>query len=151
MSAGVKIRPACSSDASALAGLSGQLGYPATEAEVSGRLGELMRHEGQAVFVAEEADGAVTGWVHAAVYRSLGGDPEGEIVGLVVDQARRGQGFGQRLMRAAEEWARGRGLRAMRLRSRVHRIEAHRFYERLGYGRLKEQIVLRKELSPERR
>ncbi len=151
MSALTHVRKAVASDAPALAGLSGQLGYPTDATALATRVRELRRHKEQCVFVAEAPPGLVIGWVQVAVHHSLMADAEGEIVGLVVDAAQRGRGVGRRLMEAAEGWISGRGLTAVRLRSRVQRVEAHRFYERLGYARIKEQIVLRKELPLERR
>lgn len=151
MGAGIQVRGAVEGDAATLAGLSGQLGYPTTTTALAPRLSALLRHPEQGVFVAEAPDGAVIGWIQVAVHHSLGADDEAEIVGLVVDAAHRAQGVGRRLMEAAEDWTSGRGLTAVRLRSRVQRAGAHRFYERLGYARLKEQVVLRKELPPVKR
>jgi GNAT superfamily N-acetyltransferase len=71
---------------------------------------------------------------------------QAEIGGLVVGESHRGQGVGQLLMQQAEEWARARGCRAVYLRTNVIRTDAHRFYERLGYTRIKTQHAFRKNL-----
>jgi GNAT superfamily N-acetyltransferase len=69
-----------------------------------------------------------------------------EIFGLVVAQGRRASGVGRRLVEAVEQWARGRGLTDISVRSNVVRPESHSFYERIGYPRLKTQHVYRKRL-----
>jgi GNAT superfamily N-acetyltransferase len=51
-------------------------------------------------------------------------------------------------MEAAERWAIARGHRVLRLRSRVQREGAHRFYERLGYRIAKTSHTFQKQLSP---
>ncbi len=70
-----------------------------------------------------------------------------EIRGLVVDESRRGAGLGRGLMEHAEEWARGRGVRVIRLRSNVVRGGAHAFYARLGYSLVKTQHIFSKKLT----
>ena len=52
----------------------------------------------------------------------------------------------RRLMEEAEQWARDKGCRSVRLRSNVVRAEAHAFYERLGYSVFKTQKNYRKML-----
>jgi len=51
------------------------------------------------------------------------------------------------LVEAAEEWAVMRGLDVMSLRSNFLRVEAHAFYEHLGYKVVKTQNAFRKRLS----
>ena len=70
-----------------------------------------------------------------------------EIAGLVVDEERRGAGIGASLVASAADWARARGCRALRVRTNVIRERALRFYEREGFGRLKQQHVLEKPLE----
>jgi GNAT superfamily N-acetyltransferase len=48
------------------------------------------------------------------------------------------------LVAACEAWARRCGLTRIRVRSRVARKDAHRFYEGLGFERSKEQVVFDK-------
>ena len=61
-------------------------------------------------------------------------------------RARR-SGAGRRLIAAAEDWTRARGLRELFLRSSVDRTEAHVFYPALGFERSKTQHVYRKSLA----
>jgi GNAT superfamily N-acetyltransferase len=148
-----QIRPAASRDASALADLSGQLGYPSPHAQVERRLREILADSGHAVFVAENspargADSALAGWVHVYIERTLESDCTAELGGLVVEESRRGFGVGRLLMERAERWAQGAGCSTVTVRSNVVRTGAHAFYRRLGYRLVKNQRVFRKRLEP---
>jgi hypothetical protein len=50
------------------------------------------------------------------------------------------------LVERAAVWAREQGLARLRVRSRSERRDAHRFYERLGFRRSKQQQVLDRAL-----
>jgi GNAT superfamily N-acetyltransferase len=74
----------------------------------------------------------------ASVYadiQSLGFGPKCWLQDMVVDKERRSMGIGGLLMAAAEDWARARGLTHIELSSNSARVDAHRFYERQGFGR----------------
>ncbi|TKT79198.1 GNAT family N-acetyltransferase [Aquamicrobium sp. LC103] len=47
----------------------------------------------------------------------------------------RGRGIGERMIRFAIEKARGEGVRLVQLMSNNARVDAHRFYERLGFAK----------------
>jgi GNAT superfamily N-acetyltransferase len=143
----ITVRPARLEDTEALTKLAGQLGYPSTVEQVRRRFQILAeKSDENAVFVAE-ADGKILGWVHAHLYNLLVDDPEIEIGGLVVDKSVRGQGIGERLMRAAEAWTLEKGCSSVYLRSNVIRTRAHEFYKRLGYNTIKSQYAFRKVLK----
>ena len=57
----------------------------------------------------------------------------GKITALVVAEAWQRQGVGALLVAAAETWATARGARRFEVVSGNQRLEAHRFYLRLGY------------------
>jgi GNAT superfamily N-acetyltransferase len=84
--------------------------------------------------------------MHLRALHPITRDACAEIAGLVVDEPRRGRGIGTRLMAAAEEWARNRGLGALRLRSNVIRDEAHAFYRRQGFASSKTSLLFTKTL-----
>jgi len=141
------IRAARNTDADAIAALCGELGYPATRAQVVTRLAAIRARGDADVIVADGPSGSVVGWLHVGTGASLTGDGDGEILGLVVADGARGDGIGARLVAAAEDWACARGCRRMRVRSRVERGRAHRFYERAGYARAKTQAVFDKGIG----
>ena len=143
----VSTRPAGLSDATRLCELSGQLGYPVWEAELSRRLAHLLDRSDHYLLLAEAASGQVVGWIHGAEQWILESEPNCEILGLVVDQNFRSQGVGRTLVAAVEAWAAARGLTSIRVRSNVARAESHPFYERLGFSRIKSQHVYRKSLG----
>ena len=138
---GVVIRRAQSSDAPSLAALSDQLGYPVTVEQMASRLEAVLPDASCAVLVAEDEDGAVAAWVHVRAERGIESEPFAEIRGLVVDERRRGEGIGKRLVTEAVQWAGGRGLAKVRVRCNVLREGAHRFYERQGFALAKTQAV----------
>ena len=143
----IKIRKARRGDAERIAQLSGELGYPASAAQIALRLRQLTPVSKHAVFVAEspEAD-TVVGWVHVSVSHLLESDVRAEVNGLIVAEGERSAGAGARLLEAAEAWAVRRGCRGMNVRSNVIRERAHKFYERQGYEHYKTQKAFRKPL-----
>jgi GNAT superfamily N-acetyltransferase len=144
----IKIRKARRGDAERLAQLVGELGYPATAAQIAVRLRQLTPVSKHAVFVAEspEADTGVVGWVHVSVSHLLESDVRAEVNGLIIADGQRSAGAGAKLLEAAEAWARRRGCRGMNVRSNVIRERAHKFYERQGYEHYKTQKAFRKPL-----
>jgi GNAT superfamily N-acetyltransferase len=144
-SSSFQIRAANPADATALARLATQLGYPSSQEQVQHRLVPLSGNPEHAVRVAVR-DGQVVGWVHAFVCRLVESDPYAEIGGLVVNEPCRGEGAGRLLLRRVEQWAREKGCQAVSLRCNVLREKTHVFYEGLGYARIKTQHTFRKEL-----
>jgi GNAT superfamily N-acetyltransferase len=146
--ASIRIRKARRGDAERIAQLSGELGYPATTAQVVIRLRQLTPASKHGVFVAESADCSIglVGWVHVSVCHLLENDTRAEVNGLIVAEGQRGAGAGAKLLETAEEWARRRGCHAMNVRSNVIRERAHKFYEGQGYEHYKTQKAFRKPL-----
>ena len=143
----VTIRKATLSDKDSIAELVGQLGYPSSPEEVQVRLDTIHADDDQVVYVAETEGGDIVGWVHVfGAYRLLA-EPFVEIGGLIVAEGQRGSGVGKALLAAAEAWAQDHGFNSIRVRSNVIREGAPRFYERLGYHRVKQQNVFYKALN----
>jgi GNAT superfamily N-acetyltransferase len=142
----LKIRRATSADAPRLAALAGQLGYPATAAQIRERLRRIQPASQNAVFVADSAKDGVVGWLHVSRESLLECDVRAEVNGLVVAEGQRSLGAGARLLAAAEDWARKHGCKSMSVRSNVIRDRAHQFYERNGYEHYKTQKSFRKPL-----
>ncbi len=142
----LKIRRARASDAPQLAALTGQLGYPATTAQIRKRLQGIQPASQNAVFVADSVKDGVIGWLHVSRDVLLEGEIRAEVNGLVVAEGQRSLGAGARLLAAAEDWARKHGCKNMSVRSNVIRERAHKFYERNGYEHYKTQKSFRKPL-----
>ena len=140
----VKIRRARKSDAQRIAELCGQLGYPATVAQIAQRLRRIKPASQHAVLVAESPKGKVIGWLHVSVEPLLEVELRAEVNGLVVADEERSRGAGALLLQSAEEWARGHGCKNMSVRSNVVRERAHQFYLRNGYEHYKTQKTFRK-------
>jgi N-acetylglutamate synthase-like GNAT family acetyltransferase len=142
----VVIREASLGDAARIAELSGQLSYPTKQADVERRMRALPQDGSHAVFIAEDGGGRVVGWAHVYALHFVGSELRAEVAGLVVDESCRRGGVGIALMARVEEWAREKSLPAVTLRSNVIREPAHKFYEKLGYTRIKTQHAFRKVL-----
>ena len=142
------IRLMTAGDASAVAGLSAQLGYPVSAETIAKRFALISRSSDHGFFVAE-AGGEVTGWVHVYGVRLLESPSFfAEIGGLVVDGKARRQGIGRALVAWAELWAAKHGFPEVRLRSGLHRTEAHQFYQSLGYELIKTSHLFRRAVEP---
>jgi len=141
------IRPMTRADAPAVASLSTQLSYDHTPTSlIAERLGSFAPDHG--CYVAEQG-GAVVGWVEVfGVHMLISARFFAEIGGLVVDMGARRQGVGRSLMVQAEAWAQGHGYSEVRLRSGLHRAEAHEFYQSVGYELAKTSHMFRKVLTP---
>ena len=142
----LKIRRAKTSDAPQLAALTGQLGYPATAAQIRKRLQGIKPASQNAVFVAHSKNVGVIGWLHVSRDALLESEIRAEVNGLVVAEGRRNLGAGAQLLAAAEDWARKHGCKTMSVRSNVIRERAHKFYKRNGYEHYKTQKSFRKPL-----
>lgn len=111
----------------ALARLLPQLspGRPApTRAEVEALVGS------QALLVAREV-GEIVGTLTLVLYRTT--RLSARIEDVVVDEAARGRGLGDALMREALRLARAAGAVRVELNSRPERAAANRLYRRLGF------------------
>jgi GNAT superfamily N-acetyltransferase len=125
------IRDAQAADATAIADLLGQLGYPTELAGVKARLERLVI-VGDRVVVAELA-GVVVGLAHLHVFPTIELDrPAAKLGALVVSEAHRRQGIGRALIEAVENEARLRGSGVFFLTTAERRDDTHRFYESLG-------------------
>jgi GNAT superfamily N-acetyltransferase len=143
----VEIRRARLSDATAVAELSGQLGYPTPEREMTARLAHLIRHPRfGAVLIAESSGGNIIGWLHVSATPLLEVEPRAEVNGLIIAEGQRSSGCGAKLLQAAEAWAKAKGCTSMSVRSNVVRDRAHSFYLRNGYEHYKTQKAFRKAL-----
>lgn len=129
------IRAAEKSDAAALAGLMGELGYETSTSEMQMRLEKIAGDERYRTFVAVE-EGIVRGMIATFSYYTLEhNDLGGRILALVVTKDSQRSGVGRRLIQAAERDFEQRTIRRIAVNTRFERNEAHEFYESLGYSR----------------
>jgi (aminoalkyl)phosphonate N-acetyltransferase len=96
------------------------------------------------VAFAAVVDGQIVGWIDAAMERHLQSQASAVIGGLVVREDTRGWGVGRRLCLEVEEWARSKSVPIVRVRSQIKREDAHRFYLRDGYRKVKTSFVFEK-------
>ncbi len=143
----VLVRVISHEDAAAVAELSRQLGYEVSVERVAEQIGSLSsRSASQVAFVAcVETD--VVGWIEAAITHHLQSTPYSLIGGLVVREGMRNMGVGKRLCVEVEQWSREKGIAVVRVTSRSSREDAHRFYLRDGYERIKTSAVFEKVLA----
>lgn len=138
------IRRAVLSDSAELARLTAQLGYPASEPVIRARLMRMIDSPADRLLVAADARGNLAGWIHGFLSQLLESDFRVEIGGLLVDEKRRRNGVGRRLVRALDDWAVERGAAELSVRCREERAESHKFYESLLFRHTKTQRVFRK-------
>jgi GNAT superfamily N-acetyltransferase len=128
----IQVRDAVPEDASAIVDLLGELGYPASAAEIPVRLGAVAEVPGR-VLVAEDA-GAVIGLASVTRLTLLHrAGPVALLSALVVHARRRGEGVGRALVAVAERQAAAWGCETLELTSRDERHRTHRFYVGLGF------------------
>ena len=129
----VAIRVANLDDASAIAHLMSQLGYPTSTDEMTARLKNILAATSYMTFVAEihqEVVGVIgisIGFAYEAnaVY--------GRLLALSIDETYRRQGIGAALVEQAENWLKEHDVDSVVVSSRKQRHEAHSFYKRLDY------------------
>jgi GNAT superfamily N-acetyltransferase len=129
----VAIRPAETADAAALAELMTQLGYPTRTSEMEMRMEAICADKNYTTFVAV-SEGQVCGMIGTRIsYSFEHNSAGGAILALVVSEKVRGHGVGHGLIAAAENDFVQRNIRRVAVYTHFRRLEAHEFYEKLGY------------------
>lgn len=134
------VRQATPLDSGAIAALTTELGFAATADEIAARLPRL-RDAGELPFVADDAGdvvGCLTWHVTPVLHRPA---PVGRITMLIVTARARGRGAGAALVAAAEARLVQRGCGTIEVTSNRKLVDAHRFYEHLGYERTSHRFV----------
>jgi ribosomal protein S18 acetylase RimI-like enzyme len=89
----------------------------------------------EAIFVAEDDDGELLGFVHVVTSVDyFTREARGHVSALVVAPTGERRGTGRALMHACEEWARARGYPLLTLNVFACNTRAISFYQRLGYS-----------------
>ena len=111
------------------------LGYDVDISTVKNQINKLScanKHHIIAVYEDDNIQKAI-GFVHAQVYESVYSDTGLNILGLAVDPKFQGNGVGKKLMYYIEKYALDNNMAFIRLNSANYRLEAHKFYENIGY------------------
>ena len=111
------------------------LGYDVDISIVSNQINKLSCDNKNHILAVYEDENTkkVIGFIHAQVYESVYSDTGLNILGLAVDPDFRGNGVGKKLIGYIEKYAMDNGISFIRLNSADHRVEAHKFYENIGY------------------
>jgi GNAT superfamily N-acetyltransferase len=129
----VAVREPTPQDATAVARLLAELGYPASDGQAAERLERLSRDESYRVFVAE-LDGEIAGFATVHVMSLIERDEPGAVLAAIaVTERFRRRGVGSALVGAVEAHARARGASRLVLSSARKRADAHAFYLRAGF------------------
>jgi GNAT superfamily N-acetyltransferase len=133
------IRAASPADASALASLLGELGYPSEADRVRARMARILGARGDSgtdsvVVASDERSGEVLGLLSVHQFAALHDDaPVALITALVVAERARGLGVGRQLVDRAIDTARLWGCTRLIVTTHVRRADAHAFYEHIGF------------------
>jgi GNAT superfamily N-acetyltransferase len=112
------------------------LGYEASSSEISERLALLREWPDQEAFVAE-VNQVVVGLCHVQGVRLLATAGYAEIQALVIASNHQRKGYGSALLQHTVKWCFERKYSRVRLRSGVHRNDAHKFYLSQGFSQAK--------------
>lgn len=134
----IAVRPARAGDLADLLALYAELADgrtpPAEGPEAARLLDQILRDTARTLLVAT-AGGRVAGTADLAVVANLThrGRPWATVENVVVARSLRGGGVGSALLERAVALARAAGCYKIQLMSRKERVDAHRFYRRLGF------------------
>jgi len=141
----LEIRHASPVDASAMAALIAELGFPAPVDTIASRL-DILLDAAEVVLVAAR-DGVLLGLVTVHITPTLHRPtPVGRFTALVVTERARRQGVGRALVESAERMLTARGCGLVEVTSNQLLSDAHSFYQRLGYEAT--SLRFKKTLSP---
>ena len=110
------------------------LGYAFSPEETARQLAKLSQDPHHFLLGYEDSTNHdLLGYVHAEVYESLYSNAGFNILALAVLPQMQGKGIGKALLKGLEQETEKRGYKFIRLNSADHRIDAHAFYEQVGY------------------
>jgi len=111
-----------------------ELGYPQVDyKKLCARL-ENIEADARHLTVIAEADGQVAGFIGIYIGIAYNYDNEFiQITALAVRKDLQNRGIGSGLLKWVEDYAAKNNIQILKLTSRLHRVEAHAFYERNNY------------------
>jgi GNAT superfamily N-acetyltransferase len=100
------------------------------------RLQEMRRHPNYDCYLAVRS-GEIIGSLSMIVFPVLahGLSSEAIVEAVVIRPPHRGQGHGRAMLRAAMALAKNKGAYKLALSSNLRRLDAHRFYDTMGFAR----------------
>ena len=102
------------------------------------------------IFVAEEGDGTIVGFLEANLRSTADGCderlPVGYVEGWFVAESRRSRGIGAALLRAAEDWARAEGCVEMASDAAADNFLSQRVHEAAGFTVSARSVLYKKIL-----
>jgi GNAT superfamily N-acetyltransferase len=109
--------------------------YEEPLSEVYYRAFEQIERDPNHELIVAECNGEVVGTLHLMFLPSLSyqGGLRAQVESVRVDGSQRGRGLGSEMMNWTIAHARRRGAHIVQLTTHQSRVEAHRFYERLGF------------------
>ena len=130
------LRNLLSTDVESLSQINEQaLGYSFSTEKTARQLAKLIQDSHHFFIGFEDVKShQLLGYVHAEVYQSLYSDPGFNVLALAVLPDQQGKGIGKTLLQGLEQEAKQRVYAFIRLNSADYRIEAHAFYEHVGYS-----------------
>jgi predicted N-acetyltransferase YhbS len=138
----VLLRSPTEADAKHVASLLAELGYPSKETDVRDRLRRSLHRQSSCFLLAQFAS-EVIGLVSAELVPYF---PTGSticrVTALVVSTHHRGRRVGEKLVAGAVDFARQHHCSGIEITSAEHRLDAHRFYQRLGFSRTSSRFFL---------
>lgn len=139
----VAVRSARIEDVDQLVPLFDQLGHRQAGESLRSHLEAFLADPRADVLVAEDGGSLVGAATYFFVPVAHESGPWCRITTLMVDEAHRGHGVGRMLVAAAEAAAREAACARIEATSALDRTGAHRFYEKLGYGRTSAHFLKR--------
>jgi ribosomal protein S18 acetylase RimI-like enzyme len=118
-----------------IAALLTELGYASTAPDVVDRVQRSLHSETSWLLLAQ-SENDVIGLIGAELVPYFpNGSTVCRVTALVVAARHRGRALGEKLLAHATDFARQHRCSGIELTSAHHRLDAHRFYERLGFSR----------------
>ncbi len=136
----IDIREAKSDDASEIAKLLDQLGYPFSITEATLRM-KLYTQPTYQLLIAKKED-VIVGFIALHIYNELQlSGPVGRITSFCVNENNRGTGIGTLLLNEAEDYFKANGCFKIEVTSNLRRTITHQYYLHQGFKETSKHFV----------
>ena len=98
-------------------------------------------------FLAINEEGRPVGYIFVGDCHFVGTKSFLEIIQIMIEEEYRGQGIGKLMIKYVEDLYYEKGIRQVRLHSRVILTKAHKFYEKIGFREFKQSKFFIKDLD----